>query len=73
MRHVAIPVGRALPDAHRGQMRRLAAGDVPLVDAVIADAVQPDPAITPCLHAGPLDAIMEILRLARAEMIDETR
>ena len=71
MRHVAIPVGRALPDAHRGEVRRLQRRDVPRVDAVVRDAVQPDLAVRPRLHAGPFDAVVEVLRLARREMIDE--
>ena len=49
MRHVAIPVGGALPDAHRGEMRRLEARHVPLVDAVIGNAVEPDLAVRPRL------------------------
>ena len=41
--HVAVPVGRAFPDAHRREVRRLQRGDVPLVDAVVGDAVQARP------------------------------
>src|SRR5829696_5115683 len=63
--HVAIPIGGALPDAHGGEMRRLQRRHVPLVDAVIGDAVEPDLAVRPGLHAGPLDAIVEVLGLAR--------
>jgi hypothetical protein len=70
VRHVAIPVGRAFPHAHRGEMRRLQRGDVPLVDAVIRNAVEPDLAVRPVLHTGPFDAVVEILGLARREMID---
>ena len=73
MRHVAIPVGGAFPDAHRGEMRRLERRDVPLIDAVIGNAVEPDLAVRPRLHAGPFDAVVEILGLARREMIDEAR
>ncbi len=73
MRHVAVPVGRAFPHADRGEMRRLQRGDVPLVDAVIGDAVEADLAARPRLHAGPLDAVVEILGLARREVIDEPR
>src|SRR5262245_52592398 len=71
MGHVAVPVGGALPDAHGGQVRRLQRRHVPLVDAVIGNAVEPDLAVRPGLHAGPLDAVVEILGLARREMIDE--
>ena len=45
VRHVAVPVGGALPDAHRRQVRGLQPGDVPLVHAVVGDAVQPDLAV----------------------------
>ncbi len=71
MRHVAVPVGGALPDAHGGEVRRLQRRHVPLVDAVIRDAVEPDLAVRPGLHAGPFDAIVEVLGLARREMIDD--
>src|SRR5215471_7642252 len=69
--HVAVPVGGAFPDAHGGEVRRLQRRDVPLVDAVIGDAVEPDLAIRPGLHAAPFDAVVEILGLARREMIDD--
>ena len=70
VRHIAIPVGGALPDAHGGEMRRLERRHVPLVDAVIGNAVEPDLAVRPRLHAGPFDALVEILGFARREMID---
>ncbi len=73
MRHVAVPVGGAFPDAHRREMRRLQRRDVPLVDAVVGDAVEADLAVRPGLHAGPFDAVVEVLRLARREVIDEAR
>ena len=73
VRHVAIPVGGAFPDAHGGQMRRLARSHVPLVDAVIGNAVQSDLAVRPRLGAGPFDAVVIILGLARRERIDEAR
>ena len=73
MRHVAIPVGGAFPDAHGGEVRRLQRRDMPLVDAVVGDAVQADLAVGPRLHAGPFDAVVEIERLARREMIDVAR
>src|SRR5262245_11732080 len=68
--HVAIPVGATLPDAHRREMRRLQRRHVPLVRAVIGDAVEPDLAVRPWLHAGPFDAVVEVFRLARRERID---
>ena len=73
MGHVAIPVGGALPDAHGGEVRRLQRSDVPLVDAVIGDAVEADLAVRPRLHAGPFDAVVEVLGLARREVIDQRR
>ncbi len=72
-RHVAIPIGRALPNADRREVRRLERGDVPLVDAVIGNAVEPDLAVRPRLHACPFDAVVEILGLARREMLDDPR
>src|SRR5689334_4638657 len=71
VRHVAIEVGGALPDAHGREVRRLQRGDVPLVDAVVGNAVETDPAVRPRLHAGPFDAVAEVPRLARREMVDE--
>src|SRR5215813_524382 len=73
MRHVAIPVGSAFPDAYRGKMRWLQRRHVPLVDAVVGDAVEADLAIRPGLHARPFDAIVEVLCFAWREMIDESR
>src|SRR5260221_5143662 len=46
---------------------------MPLVDAVIRYAVEPDLAVRPWLHAGPFDAVVEILGLARREVIDHAR
>src|SRR5262249_19720190 len=65
MGHVAVPVGGAFPDAHGREMRRLQSGDVPLVDAVIGDAVETDLSVRPRLYASPFDAVAGILRLAR--------
>ena len=64
VRHVAIPVGCALPDAHCRKMGRPQRGDVPLVDAVIGNPIQANLAARPRLHARPLDAKVEILRFA---------
>src|SRR5262249_6938999 len=73
MCHVAVPVGRALPDAHCSEMRRLQRSDVPLVDAVIGNAVESDLAIRPWLNPRPFDAIVEVFCLARREVVDESR
>src|ERR1700688_1375139 len=73
MRHVAIPVGRPLPDAHGLQMRWLERSDVPLIDAIIRDTVQADVAVGPRLNAGPLDALIAIAGLTRRKVIDISR
>src|SRR5262249_15672967 len=71
--HVAVPVGRALPDAHCGEGRRRERRDVPLVDAVVPDAAQADLAARPGPDARPLDAVVETPRLARREVVDVPR
>ena len=71
MRHVAEEIGAAFPHAHGGEMRRLQRGDVPLVGREIGNSVEPDFAGRPGLYAGPLDAVVEILGLARRERIDD--
>src|SRR5262249_53927619 len=73
MSHVAVPVRRALPNANGREMRRLQRSHMPLVDAVIRYAVEPDLAVRPWLHAGPFDAVVEILGFARREVIDHAR
>ena len=71
--HVTVPVGCALPDAHGGQMRRLQRGHVPLVDGVVGDAVEADLAVRPWLCGRPFDAVVQVLGLARGEVVDEAR
>jgi hypothetical protein len=71
VRHVPVPIGSALPDAHRGEMLRLTRCHVPLIDAVIGNAVQPNLAGAPRLRAGPFDTIVEVLCLSRRKMVDE--
>ncbi len=70
MRHVAIPVGRAFPDAHGLQMGRLQRSHMPLVDGVIGDAVEADITVAPGLDAGPFDALIKVAGLAGREVID---
>src|SRR6185312_3626376 len=41
--------------------------------AVIGDSAQADLAVRPGLHAGPLDAVVEVGRLARREVVDVAR
>ena len=67
--HVAVPIGCSFPDAHRREVRRLQRGDMPLVDAIVRNAVQPDLAARPRLHARPLDAVVEVFGLARRKMV----
>src|SRR5438046_10549664 len=45
---------------------------MPLVDAIVGNAREADFAARPGLNAGPLDALVEIPRLAWREVIDET-
>src|SRR5690242_12772388 len=71
MRHVAIPIGGAFPNAHRGEMRRLQRGNVPLIDAVIGNSVEAHFSVGPRLHARPFDRFVKILGLAWREVIDE--
>ena len=70
---LAIEIGEALPDADRGQMLGLQAGDLPLVDGVVGDAAQADFAVRPRLHARPFDAVMKILGFARRPVLDVAR
>ncbi len=72
VRHVAIPVGGAFPDAHGRKMRRLQAGDVPLIDGVIGNAVEPNFAARPRLRRGPFDTVVKVFGLARRKMINVT-
>ena len=73
VRHLAVEVGAALPDAHGGEVGRLQRRHVPLVDGVVGNAVEPDLAVRPGLHAGPFDAVVEILGLARRPVVDVAR
>ena len=73
MRHVAVEVGGAFPDAHRREVRRLRVATCHWFMRVVRDAVQPDLAVAPRLRAGPLDAALEVRRLARRERIDPAR
>src|SRR5262245_3781458 len=65
VRHVAVPIRRAFPDAHRRKVWRLKRRHMPLIDRVIGDAVETDFAVAPWLNARPLDAIVKIFGLAR--------
>jgi len=67
---LAVPVRGPLPDAHRGQVRWLGAGDQPLVHRVVGDAGETDLAVAPRLLGRPLDAVVEVLCLPGAEVVD---
>ena len=73
VRHVAVEVGGAFPEADRGKMLGLQRGGLPLVLGVIGDAVEADLAVRPGLHARPVDALREILRLAQRPDVDHAR
>ena len=70
---LAVVVRRALPDAQRGEVLRLERRRLPLVHRVIRDAVQADLAVRPRLHAGPVDAGRDVLRLARRPCFEIAR
>src|SRR5919197_3543942 len=65
MGHVAIPVGGAFPDAHRGKARRLKRRHMPLVDCIGRNAVEPHFAVAPRLGARPFDTVVKILGFAQ--------
>src|SRR5262245_34347096 len=69
---LAVKIGEALPDADAGEMLWLQARNLPLVDGVVRNSAQPNLAIRPRLLSGPLDAVMEVLGLARRPMLDIT-
>jgi protein-disulfide isomerase-like protein with CxxC motif len=70
---LAVIVGRAFPDAQRGEVRRFQRAHVPLVHRVIGNAVDADLAVAPGLRAGPLDAFVKVLRLARRPHVERAR
>src|SRR5438046_2905664 len=68
---IAVVVGGALPDADRGQMRRLERRHLPLVHRVVGDAREADLAAAPGLPRRPLDAGVEVLCLAGRPEVEE--
>src|SRR5207245_5478360 len=68
---LAVVIGESFPDAERREMRRAQSADLPLVGGEVGDAVQPDLAARPGLRRGPLDAVVEIARLARRPDVDD--
>ena len=73
MRHVAVEIGGAFPQADRGEMLGLQRRGLPLVLGVVGDAVEADLAVRPGLHAGPVDALRQVLRLAQRPDVDDAR
>src|SRR6185295_11878799 len=70
-RALAIGIVPAFPDADRGEVRRLRRGGAPLVAGVVGDAVHADLARAPGLLRRPFDAVVDVLRLARAVVAEE--
>ena len=62
---VAVGVVPALPGADRGEVRRLRRRRAPLAARVVRNAVHADLAAAPFLRRRPLDAEVEVARLAR--------
>src|SRR5665213_965465 len=54
-------------------MRRLQCADLPLVHGVIGNAADADFAAAPVLRAGPFDAVVKVLRLARGPDVEMAR
>src|SRR3546814_10423681 len=71
MGRIAVPVGVAFPRADRRQMRRLQAGDAPLVHRIVGNAGETDLAVAPGLPGRPFDALVEVLRLPHRMVIDD--
>ena len=70
---LAVIIRRAFPHAQRGEMRRIESAGIPLVHRIVRDAVDADLAVAPALRAGPFDALIDILRLARRPHVEFAR
>src|SRR6185295_20134225 len=70
-RALAVGIVPAFPDADRGEVRRLRRGGAPLVAGVVGNAVHADLAGAPGLLRRPLDAIVDVLRLAGAVVAEK--
>src|SRR6186997_155348 len=73
MRHVPVEICRRLPGADGGEVLGLQRRRLPLVLPIVGDAVEADLAVRPRLHAGPVDADREVLRLAQGPDVDHAR
>src|SRR6185295_1605906 len=70
---VAIAIVLAFPRNDRRQMRWVQARHAPLVTRVVGDAQHADLAVAPRLRTRPLDALVDVLDLARAVAVQEPR
>src|SRR2546430_14769892 len=68
---VAVVVGGPPPDADRGEVRRLLGRHLPLVHRVVGDAREADLAVAPGLPGRPLDAVVEVFRLAGRPEVED--
>src|SRR5262249_36301419 len=71
--YLAIVVGRAFPNAQGGKVGRPQRSHLPLIHGVVGDAVDADLAVAPRPRARPLDALIEVLRLARRPHVEIAR
>src|SRR5664279_3081782 len=69
----AVPVSRTFPHANGGKVRRLVLRDEPLVHRIVGNSVHSDFAVAPDLSGGPLNAVVDILRLPRRPGIEKAR
>src|SRR5436190_6512131 len=70
VRHIAVKIGRAFPDADGREVFGLQRRGLPLVLPVIGNAVEADLAVRPGLRAAPLDTAREVLRFAQRPDVD---
>ena len=66
---MAQEVAKALPGTDFGQVRWIESGDFVLAHAKVGNAVKPDAAVGPRLHARPFDEVIIVLRLFVREQI----
>src|SRR5262249_40105403 len=70
---VAVAVVLPFPRDDGGEMRRPLGGDAPLVVRVVRDAEHAYLAVAPRLRAGPFDAEVEVVDLARRVVVHDAR
>src|SRR5450759_5538183 len=69
---LAVIVAGALPGADSREVRWLQSGDVPLIGGEVGNPVHADLAVAPRLRSGPLDAPVNVVRLAHGFWIEES-